>query len=98
DEGSLTVVAPPGAETMTPALLAVRGVERGEEWGPFAPAPLAAHVPIAAELSYRFSAEDLELDSGYFATGQTHVTFNGRTSWGDDSRFAFHVTSRDWQE
>ena len=26
------------------------------------------------------------------------MTFNGRTSWGADSRFAFHVTSRDWQE
>ena len=33
------------------------------------------HVPIAAELTYRFTADGLELDPGYFATEQTHVTF-----------------------
>ncbi len=98
DQGTLTVVAPAGVETMTPALLSAREVAHEQEWGPFAPAPLATHVPIAAEMSYRFTAEALELDPGYFATERTHVTFNGRTSWGADSRFAFHVSSRDWQE
>src|SRR4029079_728963 len=28
----------------------------------------------------------------------THVAFQGTTAWGEQSRFAFHVTSRDWQE
>ena len=36
-----------------------RGVRRRgpAEWGPFAPVPLPAHVPIAAEFAYRFTAD-----------------------------------------
>jgi len=55
-------------------------------------------VPVAAEFAYRFTAADLELDPSYFATDRTHVAFRGATAWGEQSRFSFHVTSRDWQE
>jgi hypothetical protein len=97
DEGSATVIPPPGVQPMTArAIGAGPGTEY--EWGPFAPIPLPAHVPVAAEFTYGFTAESLELRTGYFATDRTHVAFQGATAWGGDSRFAFHVTSRDWQE
>ena len=95
-EGSATVVPPPGVQPLT-----ARAVSGGAEplaWGPFAPVPLPAHVPVAAEFAYRFTADNLELDPSYFATDRTHVAFQGATAWGEQSRFAFHVTSRDWQE
>ena len=97
-EGTVTAVSPVGVQTLTPPLAAAGGSDGAYERGRFAPIALPVHVPIAAELSYRFTADDLELGPSYFATGQTHVVFDGRTSWGDDSHFAFHVTSRDWQE
>jgi len=105
DEGSATVIPPPGVPPMTahaigsgegPALSGVEG--SNYEWGPFAPVPLPAHVPVAAEFAYRFTADDLELDPSYFATDRTHVAFQGSTAWGEESRFTFHVTSGDWQE
>ncbi len=71
---------------------------RGAERGPSAPMPLPTHLPISAEVSYRFTAADLELGPSRFATERTQVAFQGATAWGDESRFAFHVTSDDWQE
>ena len=93
--GRLTIVPPPGVPPMT------SGSDPGEpqqEWGPFAPAPLPAHLPIAGELTYRFDPDLIYIDSGRFATERTHVTFEGTTAWGGDSRLAFHATSSDWQE
>jgi hypothetical protein len=114
DEGSATVVPPPGVQPMTAGAIdfgegsapgGAEGAALNEadgspqyEWGPFGPVPLPAHVPIAAEFAYRFTADNLELDPSYFATDRTHVAFQGSTAWGGESRFAFHVTSRDWQE
>jgi hypothetical protein len=104
DEGSATVVPPPGSPQMTPrAAGSPEGPARssGEgsvEWGPFAPVPLPAHVPIGALFAYRFTVNGIELDPSSFATDRTHVAFQGSTAWGEESRFAFHVTSRDWQE
>ena len=40
----------------------------------------------------------MEIEPSRFATEKTHVTFQGSSEWGDRSRFAFHVTSSDWQE
>lgn len=99
DEGSATVAPPPGVQPMTASALDERAPDSSKyEWGPFAPIPLPAHVPVGARFAYRFTADAIELDPGYFATARTHVAFQGRTAWGDESRFAFHVTSRDWQE
>ena len=101
DEGSASVTPPPGSEPMMSAGLdKIEGGAAGAkvEWGPFAPVPLDAHVPIAAEANYRFTAGEIELFPSYLATNRTHVSFQGTTAWGDQSRFAFHVTSRDWQE
>jgi autotransporter translocation and assembly factor TamB len=99
DEGTATVVPPTGVEPVTGSFAAGRGPERSKyEWGPFAPVPLPTHVPIAADVTYRFTADELELQPSYFATEGTHVAFQGDTAWGERSRFAFHVTSEDWQE
>lgn len=101
DEGSATVIPPAGMQQMTPRAAGSTepsSVEGPAEWGPFAPVPLPAHVPIAADFAYRFTAGGIELDPSYFATDRTHVAFQGSTAWGEQARFAFHVTSRDWQE
>jgi autotransporter translocation and assembly factor TamB len=100
-EGHLIVEPPAGVTAMTPTLAAARAAEAmrtGGEWGPFAPQPLPAHVPIAGELSYRYGPDEVVIDQGRFATEQTHVTFGGTTAYGSQSRLPFHVTSSDWQE
>ena len=60
--------------------------------------PLAAHVPIAGGVSYRFDPDRVYLDDGRFATERTHVAFGGSTAWRSDAQLKFHVTSSDWQE
>ena len=80
------------------ASLADAGRQNRGEWGPFAPLPLPPHLPIAGELAYRYGGHDITLEPSRFVTERTHVTFEGQTAYGDQSRIAFHVTSGDWQE
>src|SRR5581483_11557036 len=81
---------------MPPALVAEQP-ER--EWGPFAPQPLAPHVPIAGGFSFQFGPDDVQIANGRFATERSNVTFSGSLGLdGNRSRLAFHVTSGDWQE
>jgi autotransporter translocation and assembly factor TamB len=96
DEGTATVVPPPGVQTLGER--APLSTAEAFDWGPFSPLPLPAHVPIAADVTYRFTADALEVDRSQFSTPRTHVAFEGTTAWGDESRFAFRVRSRDWQE
>jgi translocation and assembly module TamB len=99
--GNLVVAPPPGVVLMTASVADVstgRAADHRREWGPFAPAPLAAHLPIGGELTFRFDSTRVEVEAGQFRTEGTHATFQGSTDWGAQSRFAFHVTSRDWQE
>jgi hypothetical protein len=101
DEGAVTVIPPAGVEAMTASLATARLADANHtrhEWGPFAPAPLPPHVPIAGELTYRFDPTTVQLERGRFATDRTLVTFQGATDWGERSRLLFHVTSGDWQE
>jgi hypothetical protein len=100
-EGQIFVAPPSGVSPMPPALTAARaaGADRTRrEVGRFAPMPLAPHLPIAGDVTYRYGPDDVTFDGGRFATERTHVTFEGSTAWGERSRIAFHVTSRDWQE
>jgi hypothetical protein len=99
--GHLVVSPPPGVTTMTASLAAARAADAKHdryEWGPFEPIPLPAHLPIAGELTYRYGPDDVSIDAGRFETEHTHVTFDGDTKWGGQSRLPFHVTSDDWQE
>ena len=70
----------------------------GDGFGPLAPIPLPAHLPISGEVSYRYGPDDVAFDNGRFTTERTNVTFGGSTAYGDRSRIRFHVTSADWQE
>ena len=105
-QGHLTIAPPPGVIPMTASALdkmkpiasGIEGALAHREWGPFAPVPLPAHLPIAAELSYRYGPEDVTIEQGRFATERTLVTFGGTTAYGSRSRLPFHVTSSDWQE
>ncbi|MGE3518537.1 MAG: translocation/assembly module TamB domain-containing protein [Vicinamibacterales bacterium] len=100
-EGRVAITPPDGVEPMTPSLDAVRAADQDHgfhEWGPFAPTPLETHLPIAGRFAYRFAPETVEIEDGLFATERTYVAFGGRTNWGQESSFQFHVTSRDWQE
>ena len=100
-EGHLAVTPPPGVTPMTASLAAARAADADHsrhEWGPFAPLPLPAHLPIAGELAYRYGPEEVAIEQGRFATERTHVTFGGTTAYGARSRLPFHVTSSDWQE
>jgi hypothetical protein len=100
-EGELVVTPPPGVTPMTPSLDASRAADAGHtrhQWGPFAPQPLPRHLPIAAELNYRYTPDEVIIDHGRFATERTHVAFSGTTEYGSRSRLPFHVTSSDWQE
>ena len=99
--GRLAVEPPAGVQPMTASLAAADAADADHafhEWGPFAPAPLPSHLPIAGDLTFRFDPEQVYIDASRFATEHTHVTFQGATAWGDRSRLAFHVTSDDWQE
>jgi len=100
-EGTLTISPPPGVAPMSEALAATRAseaVRTGAEWGPFAPQPLPAHLPIAGELAYRYGPDEISIEQGRFATERTYVTFGGTTAYGSKSRLPFHVISSDWQE
>jgi hypothetical protein len=99
--GQLTVAPPAGVTAMTASLAAARAADPGHtrhEWGPFAPLPLPAHLPIAGDLTYRYGPDEVVIEQGRFATERTHVTFGGTTAYGARSRLPFHVTSSDWQE
>jgi len=95
-EGHIAIAPPAGITVMTPSLTGAE--RRGVEWGPFAPAPAAAHWPIAGAVTYRFDPSVISLEDGHFATERTNVAFQGSTAWGAESRLPFHVASRDWQE
>ena len=100
-EGHLVVTPPIGVTPMSASLADARAADANHtrhEWGPFAPLPLPAHLPIAAELSYRYTPDEVIVEQGRFATERTHVTFSGTTEYGVRSRLPFHVTSGDWQE
>ncbi len=100
--GHVVVTPPTGVTPMPPSLTAARAADFNHtrhEWGPFAPLPLPAHVPIAGELTYRYGPEDVTFESSRFVTSKTHVTFEGATTWnGTRSRMPFHVITSDWQE
>ncbi len=66
--GHLVVTPPAGVQAMTASLAAPSGARSSadralHEWGPFAPAPLPRHLPIAGELTYRFDPEQVDFEA-----------------------------------
>ncbi|MQA28818.1 MAG: hypothetical protein GEU82_03120, partial [Luteitalea sp.] len=100
-EGRFVAVPPPGREAMTPSLTEARAADADhvhQYLGRSAPMPLVEPVPVAADVSYRFGPDVVDLAPSRFATERTHVSFAGATAWGGESSIQFHVTSGDWQE
>ena len=94
--GQVVVTPPPGVAMMSASLADAERVPAAS--GKVLPPPLPRHLPMAGELTYRFGPDEVEIDTGVFATERTHATFEGTTAWGGTSRLAFHVASSDWQE
>ncbi len=100
-DGHVVITPPAGATPMVASLDGVRAADPNHarhEWGPFLPTPLAAHLPVAGKVTYKFGPDTVDVSDGEFATEKTWVSFQGRTHWTEDANVAFHVTSADWQE
>ena len=99
--GQLSATPPPGVTTMTrvPVATLVEAFDaRGREAGPFNPVPLISPLEVAGDIAYTFGPDEIQVAPSWAATPQTHLTFNGTTKYGRESRIPFHVTSGDWQE
>src|SRR5207302_1865882 len=61
-EGQFTLSPPPGVELLAAATEGARDPDRSVgEWGPFGPSPLAAHLPIGGEMTYRFDPDTVRV-------------------------------------
>jgi hypothetical protein len=99
--GEVHGAAPEGVVVMTREMplrrIAAREA-RGPEMGPFSPLTPFEPVPVAGEIVYSYGPEWIEVSSARLATSSTYVEMQGRTKYGPESRFPFHVSSADWQE
>jgi hypothetical protein len=99
--GQLSVSPPPGVTLMTPSLDRARAADadhQRHEWGPFAPTTLPRHLPIGGRMTFRLDPGQWAVEGGEFVTERTHTRFDGAADWDARGRFAFHVTSADFQE
>ncbi len=66
------------------------------------PEPSLALTPrptaMGGRLAYRYDPEWVEVDPSHIATDRVYVEFEGRTAYGDRSRFPFYARAADWQE
>ena len=99
--GSVAVAPPAGVALMAPSLDGARAADADHarhEWGPFAPLPLAQHLPIGGQFEFRLDPAQWQIDGGVFRSERTHVRFDGAADWNARGRFNFHVVTRDFQE
>jgi hypothetical protein len=99
--GHLIVTPPSGVTLMQPSLDAARAADadhQRHEWGPFAPVPLPRHLPIGGRMNFRVDPGQWAVEGGELITERTHTRFEGAADWDARGRFAFHVTSADFQE
>jgi hypothetical protein len=99
--GNVWATPPAGVALMTPSLEGARSADADHsrhEWGPFAPQPPAAHLPIGGQFGFVLSPKEWEVYDGIFQSEKTHVRFDGAADWNARGRFNFHVVSRDFQE
>jgi hypothetical protein len=55
-------------------------------------------TPIGGRLVYRYDPDWVDVEPSYIATDRVYVEFEGRTAYGDRSRFPFYARAADWQE
>jgi hypothetical protein len=99
--GEARLTAPEGAIVMTrempmPRITARQA--RGPEMGPFSPLTPFEPVPVSGRIAYAYGPGSIDVSDATLATDSTYVEIKGRTSYGRNSRFPFHVSSSDWQE
>ncbi|HKE86911.1 MAG TPA: translocation/assembly module TamB domain-containing protein [Vicinamibacterales bacterium] len=93
---------PPGGQTvmtreMPLARIAAREARR-QAFGPFSPLTPFEPVPVGGEITYAYGPEWIDISNAQLATNSTYVEMQGRTKYGPESRFPFHVSSADWQD
>ena len=99
--GDVVVAPPPGVAVMSRrspssdgsrySAPSVPSAQRGAD-------DASGRVAIGGVLTYAFDPDWVEFGPSQLATAGTYVGFNGRTAYGDQSRFPFHVSSANWQE
>ena len=100
-EGRVTVEPPDGVQVLRrgiPAAVQRQPERREPSTEPVSSTLALSSFPIGGELAYTFDPERITLAPSWMATPRTYVAFEGRTAYGERSRFPFHVTSADWQE
>ena len=100
-EGRVTVEPPDGVQVLgrdIPTAVERQPERREPSTEPVSPTLALNSFPIGGELAYTFGPEWITLAPSWMATPRTYVAFEGRTAYGERSRFPFHVTSADWQE
>jgi hypothetical protein len=66
--------------------------------GPFSQHTPPAPVPVAGDVTYRFTPEAIFFEPSRVFTPDTYIAFEGATANGERSKMPFRVTSRNWQE
>ena len=100
-EGQVTVEPPDGVQVLgrdIPTAVERQPERREPSTEPVSSTLALSSFPIGGELAYTFGPEWITLAPSWMATPRTYVAFEGRTAYGERSRFPFHVTSADWQE
>ena len=100
-EGQVTVEPPDGVQVLgrdIPTAVECQPERREPSTEPVSSTLALSSFPIGGELAYTFGPEWITLAPSWMATPRTYVAFEGRTAYGERSRFPFHVTSADWQE
>jgi TamB, inner membrane protein subunit of TAM complex len=99
-KGELHVTQPEGSAVMTRQmpLARIAAREARQMYGPFSPLTPIEPVPVSGDITYEYGPEWIDVSDARIATGSTYVEMKGRTKYGSDSRFPFHVSSADWQE
>ena len=99
-QGEVHVTPPDGTSLMTRQmpLARIAAREAREMYGPFSPLTPIEPVPVGGDATYEYGPEWIDVSSARIATSTTYIEMQGRTKYGEQSRFPFHVSSADWQE
>ena len=101
-QGELSAVPPDGVTLATANLPARLSYERvgapaRVPRAKNAPWPALGPLPVGGALEFRFDPEGVTFRESRIATPTTFVSLQGRTMYGGEADFPFHVTSHDWQ-
>jgi hypothetical protein len=97
-DGEMRVEAPDGVQMYSrTSVPGPPAVFTGPIQSYVAPVP-DIRVPVAAEVSYEYDPEWVDVAPGWISTPSTYAEFSGRTAYGGESEMNFFARSGDWQE